>query len=50
MFVVIAILLFIACLATGFFLTGNIVTWVLLGLAIVSLIIHFVLRSRRRDL
>ncbi len=49
MFVAIAIILFLGCLASGFFLTVGIATWLLLSLAILSLIIHFVLRSRRRD-
>ncbi len=50
MFVVIAIVLFLGCLASGFFLTVGIVTWLLLSLAVLSLIIHTIQRSRRRDL
>ena len=50
MFVVIAIIFFLGCLASGFFLTVGIVTWLLLSLAVLSLIIHTIQRSRRRDL
>lgn len=48
MFIVIAILFFVAWLASYFFMISRSVTYVLLILAGVSIVIHFVLMSRRR--
>ncbi|MGC1784778.1 MAG: hypothetical protein WA708_19850 [Acidobacteriaceae bacterium] len=47
MWVVIAILFFVAWLATYFFMMSRVITYILLGLAIVSLIIHFMAANRR---
>jgi hypothetical protein len=47
MWVVIAILFFVAWLATYFFLISRVITYVLLALAIVCLLIHFFVANRR---
>ena len=50
MFIVIGILFFLAWLASFFFFViGHIATYTLLFLAILSIVIHFILVSRRRS-
>lgn len=49
MFVVLGILFFVAWLATYFFRMNVpiVVSYILIGLAVLSIVVHFVLRSRR---